>query len=240
MGYPYPIMINLVNQTCLVVGGGQVAERKVSGLLEAGAIVHLLSPHVTDRLKDLIDDSLVVWLEGNYTSDTKDIFQKYPYRLVFTATSEQAINEQVARDAAESHALVCRVDHAQFGDFTVPAVLRRGDLNITISTGGASPALAAGIKRELEERYGEEYEIYLEFLQELRVKLKDWVQLREERKELFRGILKLELLPLIRQGKSVWLPIKELIWLELELQPNLATLNRLNNRVQLWEERFDA
>ncbi|WP_442603444.1 precorrin-2 dehydrogenase/sirohydrochlorin ferrochelatase family protein [Paenibacillus sp. KN14-4R] len=237
MGYQYPVMMNLANKICLVIGGGRIAERKVRGLLEAGAVIHLMTPAVTDGLKQLIDAGALLWINGRYT---QKIFQGNRYLLVFTATSDQAVNEQAAMDAGDHGALVCRVDHYEQGDFIVPAAVKRGDLHITVSTGGGSPALAAMLKRQLEQSYGQEYEAYLDFLQELRVKLKEWVEDRALRQEMLRLVLDFDLLPLIRRGEQYWLPLRERIWIEIEQQPSVVTMTRLNNWIQIWEERFDA
>lgn len=163
MGRYYPVMLDLAGVDCLVVGGGRVAERKVEALLGAGARVTLIAPRATERLADLaragrIQHERRPFAKGDTTG----------HRLVIAATDDARLNAEVAGEGRRRGLLVNVVDCAPESNFIVPAVLRRGDLVIAVSTGGASPAQARRIRESLEEQYGPEWGPYLGLLEELR------------------------------------------------------------------------
>jgi precorrin-2 dehydrogenase/sirohydrochlorin ferrochelatase len=165
-GY-YPLMVSLAGKQCIVIGGGSVAERKVRGLLEAGADrVVVVSPLATAGLKRLAEDgSITLKLREYQEEDVTGAF------LVFAATDERETNRSVSEAAARFGALVNAADEAAGGDFITPSVVRRGDLLLTVSTGGASPALAARIKRSLADSFSEEYGHLVERLGQLRERM---------------------------------------------------------------------
>jgi len=193
----YPLMLDVQDKPCLVVGGGPVAERKVQGLLEAEARVTVISPAFTERLVQLEQEGRLTLLREPYRSGLPELAAAV---LVFAATDKPQVNAAVRLDAQALGKLVNSADDADGSGFIVPAVVRRGRLLLTVSTSGASPAVARKVKRELETTFGGEYEIYLDLLQELR----DWVQLRVpaagERQEMFRLMLDWPLLEWIRGG----------------------------------------
>ena len=150
-GY-YAAFLDLRDRRCLVVGGGAVAERKVEALLDAGALVVVVSPTLTPALGALAGEGLV---EGRARR-----FRRHDVRgcaLVVAATGIVAVDDAVATAARRWRALVNVVDRPAACDFIVPSVLRRGDLQIAVSTGGKSPALAREIRRRLEAEVGEDY-----------------------------------------------------------------------------------
>jgi precorrin-2 dehydrogenase/sirohydrochlorin ferrochelatase len=162
----YPMMVDLTGRRCLVVGGGSVAERKTASLLEGGADVIVVSPDVTPGLQ--------VWAEqGEIT------YHARPYRkgdaagctLVIAATDQEAVNRAVYEEAQACGAWINVVDRPDLCNFTVPSTLRRGQLQIAVSTGGASPTLAKKIRQELEKTYGPEYAVYLNLLKEMRQRI---------------------------------------------------------------------
>jgi precorrin-2 dehydrogenase / sirohydrochlorin ferrochelatase len=159
----YPVMLDVAGKTCLVVGGGPVAERKTLGLLEADASVKLVSPGLTARLAQLAADGVVQARQGEYRIE--DLNGAW---LVFAASSNQETNEQVARDAAERGIPANVADRSDGGDFITPAVVRRGDLVLAVSLSGASPSLASTIAAELSGRYGDWYIDYAAWLRRLR------------------------------------------------------------------------
>ncbi|HZT43851.1 MAG TPA: bifunctional precorrin-2 dehydrogenase/sirohydrochlorin ferrochelatase [Chthonomonadaceae bacterium] len=151
----YPIHLTIEGKLCVVVGGGAVAERKVSGLLAAGARVRLVSPELTPELQTRANAGEIEEVTAAYESTyLADAF------LVFAATGDRAVNARIAADAMERGIPVNVVDTntPQAGGFVVPAVVRRGELCLSVSTGGATPMLAAQIRQELEQHYGPEYE----------------------------------------------------------------------------------
>lgn len=144
MGY-YPVCLDMTERRCLVVGGGPVAERKVAGLLEAGTRLTVVSPSATDRLRDWArTDRIRLRLREYSASDLGG------HSLVFVATDDGRVNGDVARDARAAGVLVNAADDPAHCDFILPAVLRRGELTVAVSTGGASPALARTVRDELD------------------------------------------------------------------------------------------
>ena len=142
----YPLFLNLTDQPVIVIGGGVVAKRKIRSLLAAGAHVTVISPYATRLPKS------VRWLHRRYQrGDLRDA------RLVVAATDDQTVNEQVCAEAKRRKLLVNCVAPPSAGNFIVPAVARRGRLTIAVSTGGASPALAKQLRRDLERLLRKDY-----------------------------------------------------------------------------------
>lgn len=148
----YPAFLDLRDRRCLVVGGGAVAERKVEALRDAGARVVVVSPTLTGAL-----DALVA--AGSIEHRARR-FRRHDTRgcaLVVAATGVRTVDDAVAAAARRVRALVNVVDRPAACDFILPSVLRRGDLQIAVSTGGTSPALAREIRRRLEAEIGDDY-----------------------------------------------------------------------------------
>ncbi|MEV3678534.1 bifunctional precorrin-2 dehydrogenase/sirohydrochlorin ferrochelatase [Paenibacillus larvae] len=179
----YPIMLNVKKMVCLIVGGGRVAERKASHLLEAGADVLLISPELSSGLNELVNKGRIRLERRKY--EEGDI-RRFEPLLVFAATNEPRVNQAVIEEARQAGKLVNAADNPDAGSFCVPAVLKRGKLAIAVSTGGAGPAAAARIKRELAGMYGPEYETYLDFLGQFRKWLRERIPSSEERHELLK------------------------------------------------------
>ncbi|MFD1957650.1 bifunctional precorrin-2 dehydrogenase/sirohydrochlorin ferrochelatase [Paenibacillus thailandensis] len=200
-GY-YPIMLQLRGKRCVVVGGGSVAERKVAGLLEAGAdSVTVVSPALTERLERLAAAGEIGYVRKRYAEP--DINGA---ALVIAATDDPQVNGRVAADAGRAGIWVATADDAARGDFINPAVVRRGDLMIAVSAAGASPSLAVRIKRELEEKYGPEYAGYTRRLGELRKLALEKVADESRRRDVLRMAAEEEE-PFKEAGESVerWL-----------------------------------
>lgn len=166
MAQAYPMMVNLVGQRILVVGGGQVAERKVLTLLPTEAKITVVSPTATEHIQEAArQGQLQLLLREYHSSDGENC------SLVIAATNQPLVNLHVYEDAMKRQQWVNVVDQPSLCNFTVPSVVRRGKLMIAIATDGASPSLAKKIRRELEHQYGMEYELLLEISQELRLRL---------------------------------------------------------------------
>jgi precorrin-2 dehydrogenase/sirohydrochlorin ferrochelatase len=163
MGRYYPVLLDLVGVDCLVVGGGRVAERKVEGLLGVGARVTVIAPRATERLADLARAGQVQHARRSFAAgDTAG------HWLVIAATDDARLNAEVAGEGRRRGLLVNVVDGAPESNFIVPAVVRRGELVLAVSTGGASPAQARRIRERLAEEFGPEWGPYLALLDELR------------------------------------------------------------------------
>lgn len=140
--YPqYPVNLRLNGVQCLVVGGGEVAARKARGLLECGAYVTVVAPTIVDELRD---DARVRWHKRAYQRG-----EVASYRVAITATGRPDVDGQVFEDAQATGIPVNAADDPAHCTFTLPAVLRRGDLQIAISTNGRSPAFATWLKKTL-------------------------------------------------------------------------------------------
>ncbi|MFC4808986.1 precorrin-2 dehydrogenase/sirohydrochlorin ferrochelatase family protein [Paenibacillus sp. GCM10023250] len=150
----YPMMVDLTGRRCVVIGGGPVAERKTLGLLEGGAgELIVVAPRVTAKLAELaVSGSIALERREYMESDAAGAF------LLFAATGDRRLNGRIAADATRFGALVNTADAGGEGDFATPAVVRRGGLAIALTTGGASPALAALLKRRLAGQFGPAYE----------------------------------------------------------------------------------
>ncbi|MGG1658553.1 precorrin-2 dehydrogenase/sirohydrochlorin ferrochelatase family protein [Brevibacillus sp. NRS-1366] len=158
----YPMMVRLHQKRCLVVGGGQVAERKIGSLLAAGADVAVVSPSVTDTIQTWMHHGKVVVHPRSFVP--QDVQGAV---IVIAATSDPAVNLAVFK-ACLPHQWINIVDRPDLCTFTVPSLVERGDLQIAISTGGHNPGLAKKLRRQLEQWIGPEYEGYTLFLGEMR------------------------------------------------------------------------
>jgi precorrin-2 dehydrogenase/sirohydrochlorin ferrochelatase len=148
----FPAFLDLRGRRCLVVGGGEIGERKTHALLDCGARVTIVSPSVTHRLAALVASGRLVHRARPFRrSDPRGC------ALAVAATGDPRVDRVVAAAARRWRALVNVVDRPQHCDFIVPAVLRRGELQIAVSTGGRSPAVAREIRRRLERFFGPEY-----------------------------------------------------------------------------------
>jgi precorrin-2 dehydrogenase / sirohydrochlorin ferrochelatase len=144
----FPIFVKLSGRSSLVVGGGALAEAKVALLLEAGASVLVVAPRVSDAIERWASERQIVWHERAFVaSDVASV------DIVFAATGKPGIDRSVAAIARQARVLVNAVDDPDFCDFYMPAVVRRGDLQIAISTNGHSPALAQQLRQHLETEF---------------------------------------------------------------------------------------
>ncbi|MBE3585792.1 MAG: bifunctional precorrin-2 dehydrogenase/sirohydrochlorin ferrochelatase [Thermoanaerobacter sp.] len=192
----YPISLILSQRPCLVVGGGSVAERKVLSLLACGAKVKVVSPSLTPALQDLASKDKINYRRGTFEiADLENMF------LVIAATDREEVNHRIATEAMARNMLVNVVDDPPYGNFYVPAVLRRGSLQIAISTDGKSPLIARKIKEELEERYGPEYGILVDLLGEIRHDILNKITDPRKRRELLEAIVDDETLQLLAGGE---------------------------------------
>lgn len=183
MNKHYPIALDLINKSVLVVGGGSVAERKVKSLLQAGANVTVVSPKLTSKLQELVDSDLISCEKRNY--QTTDIENKF---LVIGATDISAVNRKVAEDGSARNLLINIVDQPELSNFNVTAAVRRGALCLSVSTDGKSPALSRKIRKELQEKYGSEYGEFLELMGQLRKEVIEKIAKEEKRKQIFREL----------------------------------------------------
>jgi precorrin-2 dehydrogenase/sirohydrochlorin ferrochelatase len=159
----FPAFLKLEGRTCIVVGAGAIAEQKLGGLLEAGASVTVVAPQASISIREQARNGVVQWQQRAFEPSDLD-----GAALVIAATGDPQVNEQVFREAEARHILWNAVDEPERCHFYYPAVVRRGDLQIAISTNGKSPALAQRLRIELESLYDDSYAEWLQWLGEVR------------------------------------------------------------------------
>ncbi len=175
----FPLFLKLEGRPCLVVGAGTIAASKISSLLEAGARVTVVAPRTSDYVLSLASDRKIVWIEREFDEgDLNGIF------LVIAATSDASVNQAVFLGAQRRGILCNAVDDPPHCDFYFPAVVRRGDLQIAISTAGQSPALAQRLRREFEDVIDEAAGEWVSRLGERRREILAALAPSEERKRL--------------------------------------------------------
>jgi siroheme synthase-like protein len=164
----YPVNLVLGGKRTLVVGGGRVATAKAGGLLEVGALVHVVAPAVSDDLRRLAETTPALTIdERPYRAG-----EVAGYWLAITATDDAVTNQLVHDDGEAHHVWVNSADDPQRCTFILPARVRQGPLLVTFSTGGASPALATWLRRRFAVEFGPEYARLIEVLAAERDRLK--------------------------------------------------------------------
>jgi len=162
----YPVFWNIAGKKCVVVGGGEVAQRKALRLIDCGATVFIISPVLTGELASLKEKNKIAHIAQEYSPE-----HIYGAALVIGATDDGEINAVVSRDARKQGIPVNIVDDPQKCDFILPSLVERGDLTFAVGTAGNSPALARHLREELERAYGEEYALLNNIFGQLRVKM---------------------------------------------------------------------
>lgn len=173
-----PLMIDISQKQIVVVGGGKVAERRVSTLVHYATDIHIISPTISEHLRHMVDQNGVHWHAKSF--EAKDIKQA---DLIIVATNSREVNQQILASKPQ-HAFINMTSDAEKGDVVFPSILRRGKLTLSISTNGASPKLTAQILSEFKERFDSSYEDYVDFLYECRQQIKQ-TQLSMSQKEDF-------------------------------------------------------
>lgn len=191
----YPIFVDLRDRPVLVVGGGAVAERKVEGLLAAGAQITVISPGLSERLTAWVETGRIHHLARAYRPGDVRAFQ-----LAFVATGDGAVNAAIARDGRQRGVWVNAADDPAHCDFILPAVVRRGDLTVAVGTGGRSPALARAVREDLESYLGDDYALLVEVVGEVRRELRD--QRRAPDAETWRQALGADVRALVAAGRT--------------------------------------
>ncbi len=190
----YPILIDIEGKDVLFVGGGKVAERKIRSLVEFGANVYVVSKEMTEGLRKLEKEGKIVYLGKDFS--LKHLEDKF---LVFVATDDKKLNDQVAKEAKRRGILVNSADKPEICDFILPSFLKRGDLIICVSTSGKSPALAKAIRKELEERYGEEYKGFLNIIYAVRYAMNSLDISEDVKKKVYDFLINSDLLYKIKK-----------------------------------------
>jgi precorrin-2 dehydrogenase / sirohydrochlorin ferrochelatase len=192
-----PLFVSLQGRVCLVVGGGQVAERKIRTMLPYGPSIRLVSRTLTAWLQEQCEQELIVHTGSQYHHRQLD-----GVHLVFAATDNPALNIQVATDAQERHIWCNMATDPQMGSMVVPATVEQGPLTIAISTAGLSPSAARQIRQVLEQQFGPEWAPYLILLGSIRSAIQRKNLGTDENQRMFREIVQLPLLEWLREGRQ--------------------------------------
>jgi precorrin-2 dehydrogenase/sirohydrochlorin ferrochelatase len=201
----YPIHLNVTGKKCVIIGGGKVAYRKVRSLKESGADVVVVSPEVCP---EMVNEEGLVLIKKEYEECFLD-----GALLVIAATDNETINKKVTLDAERRNIIVNVVDYPERCSFIVPSTINRGDLCISISTGGASPAVSKRIREELETVFGKEYEEYLDLLTKMRSLAMSSIENRVERRKVLQRLAKKDIFDAVKDEgvRAVEAKMREII-----------------------------
>lgn len=190
----YPLNLDVEEKSCVVVGGGEVALRKIQGLLSAGAVVKVIAPEVSAGVEELFRRGEISLTRENFSAELlgNEV-------ILIAATNNPEVNRQVAEVARSKKILVNVVDGG--GNFNVPSTIRRGELLLTISTGSNSPAFAKFVREMLELELGENFGAGLEIISAWRLKVKKLLPNPQARKIFWRKILTQETWQLLKHGQ---------------------------------------
>jgi precorrin-2 dehydrogenase/sirohydrochlorin ferrochelatase len=190
----YPILVDLKDKKTVVLGGGQVALRKIAALLECGAEVNVVSRDLTTELQDLLTEGKIRLLDREFKEDyVEGAF------LVIASTDDPEFNQRVSEIAREKGILVNAVDQPADCTFVVPSVIKRGDLLIAVSTSGKSPAMAKRIRERLGSQFGWEYEGFLLLMGKLRKEILSKGLSSEVNSRVFHELVDSPILDLIKR-----------------------------------------
>lgn len=204
----FPINVDIRNRPCIVIGGGRVALRKATGLLSCEGTVTVISPEVVPGLQTLADQgSLTLIQRGYQPGDLKNAF------LVIAATDNEAVQEAVHAEASAHNILLNVADVPKWCNFILPATIRQGDLAVSISTHGQSPALAKRLRQELAQQFGPEYDLILQLMGGLRPIVLAMGMEHEKNKVIFEQLLHPDMLLWIKNGE--WDTIRNHLQTEL-------------------------
>lgn len=193
----YPIFLNLTGKNCLVIGGGQVAARKVQSLLDCGAQVEVISPALTDSLQTMQTHGAFIWTKREFLpGDEKGRF------LLFAATGDRALNRQVAELCWKEPCFFNAVDDPEACDFYVPAVIRQGSVAAAVSTTGASPLFAAFLRDEMTGIISEEAGKMAAILESTRERTRKAKVPYATKKKMYQEILAMNWRELLQEGKE--------------------------------------
>ena len=191
----YPVNLDLTNRRCVIIGGGEVAERKAERLIECGARVTIVSRSLTPLLEERKKARKIVHVDKDY--EEKALQGAF---MVIGATDRNEINAQISHDAFSLGILVNIVDDPDKCNFILPSLVQQGDLSIAISTAGKSPALAKKLREDLQQRYGPEYQVLLGIMGSLRKKVLAQGNASRDNKALFAELVHSNILQAIRDG----------------------------------------
>lgn len=192
----YPIYLDIENRDVIIIGGGNVCARKAETMLRYGARVTVVAPEFTTEIEGWARDGKLAVRRKQY--EASDLAGA---TIVIASTDDQVVNEQIAADCRARRIPVNVVDVTPLCEFIVPAIVERGSIQIAVSTGGKSPALARTLKEDLQRTVGPEYAEVNDVLGSLREAAKAVLPTDVDRKNFFDGILARGILQMLREGR---------------------------------------
>ena len=195
MAYHLPVLLDLREKLCVVVGGGDVALRKVKTLAEKCALVRVVSPDAHDEIKDMAGRGLIEWDQKLYESgDLKGSF------LCVAATNDPGINAEVRHEASVRRVLANVVDDPEGSDYQVPSFFEDGPLIVAVSTSGMSPAVSRTLRRMIQEYLGDSAGSALELINSFRERAKKEIDDQKARVKFWEEGMNAEVLEKVREG----------------------------------------
>ena len=191
----YPINLDVAGKSCVVVGGGEVALRKIRGLLAAGAKVKVIAPEICAGVEELLQRGEITWTRENFSEELLG-----DELILIAATDNAAVNQQAAA-AAQARKILVNVVNSAGGNFNVPSTIRRDELLLTISTGGQSPAFSKFVQQMLEAEFGDDFAAGLKIISERRRELKRLLPNPKARQKFWQEFLTQETWQLLKLGK---------------------------------------
>lgn len=192
----YPINLDLTGQACLVLGGGSVAERKVQRLLDEGAVVTVIAPALTPALQILAEEHQLSWQRRTYQPGDETTFF-----LIICATDDEAVSQAVSAAAKAQGKLLNVCDVPNLCNFTLPSIVRQGDLQLTISTNGKAPAFSRWLRKHLEQHFDERYVRWMAELAAIRKEGQALLATSRDRQAFWRQALTDDVMDLVENNE---------------------------------------
>lgn len=195
--YPYyPIYLDIEDRSVVIIGGGTVCARKAEAMMKYGARVTIVSPQVTGEIEQ--------WISSGMLTVRRKVYEESDLpgaSIVIASTDDPCVNARVARDCRRRKIPVNVVDVTHLCDFIIPAIVERGSIQVAVSTGGKSPALARRLKEDLQKLVGPEYDEVNQLMGALRASAKKTLATDVERKRFFDAIIAAGILDMLRGGR---------------------------------------
>ena len=191
----YPINLNVENKKCVVVGGGNVAYRKICGLIDAGAVVEVIAPEICAGIQKLIDADKITLIREKFSAD------KISDGLILIAATDDVEVNRIAALTARTKNFLVNVVNDFDGDFTVPSKIQRGDFLLTVSTGGNSPAFSKFVREMLETEFDDNFGEGLKIIAEFRREVKKILPDSKARTKFWYEVLTPEIWQLLKSGE---------------------------------------
>lgn len=203
----FPVFINIENMKCLVIGGGKIAERKIKALSAYKAKITIISPKVTKAIGQMAKENKITLINRKYRRP--DVNKA---RIIIAATGDKKLNTQISNEAKKIGALINSANNDGC-NFIMPAVIKKGNLQIAVSTGGGYPFLSKKIKQKISGEFNENFIEYLDFLTEIRQNILKDVNPESRRKQILRKLISDKMLHFVRNNnKDIWVKkIREIL-----------------------------